>query len=676
MKYDLKKIDLHIHTKNSDGDYSESEIIELLKEKEVEIFSITDHDNIDSIYNIKKINLKDMTYIPGVELSVKKEKYKCHVLGYGMNPAKCHGLQEICNEIQTKRKIKFLELVQDLKDKFGDELNIEISREDVENLFEKTKVVGKTDLAKLLVDKGVGNSFDEVYKKYVKPLRFQTIYRIDLQDAINAIHEAEGIAVLAHPVTVEQTSKQNIEEFIDEFIECGIDGIEVLSSKHSLDDIKRFYKIAKEKQLLISGGSDYHGEIRKKNVKIQQLSKDKIESEEDKFEITIIPICLQRNREKSLTESINEESLALNNKIRINMPDISFQVNVSDEYCEDVQDELNKSIIKNDSNSERTINIDYIVSEDTFERLKDEIDSREGIVYDSFKNQQHKMIEFENKHFFMDNNKEYICIKEDDESYKIIVKENSRKSMNWIIRIIRELYLREKEDLGFLFMHGTGIVIQDKGILLLGNSQSGKTTLSMKMLENKEIEEKAFISNDRVLVNNKCIMDYFPLGINFAIGNVKCIRGIANYFDKNKIIYKNLKDDNKHKVPLSAICEIFRDTMQIPSANVDIIVLPQFEKGKKNVESRELNEDEKIQLLQETIFTPNDSETFRKEWLRYRTLSDKAMEEIKESIIRNLIKNLRFVKIIYGEETQANDILKVILNNEKNYEDDNIVGYD
>lgn len=81
----MRKYDLHIHSQFSDGEYTLEEIIEKLKNNGIEIFSITDHDNAESIAEMEKVDKKGLTYIPGIEFSTSKGKYKMHILGYGID---------------------------------------------------------------------------------------------------------------------------------------------------------------------------------------------------------------------------------------------------------------------------------------------------------------------------------------------------------------------------------------------------------------------------------------------------------------------------------------------------------------------------------------------------------------------------------------------------------------
>ena len=205
--------------------------------------------------------------------------------------------------------------------------------------------------------------------------------------------------------------------------------------------------------------------------------------------------------------------------IECNLPDINFNIKVDEKNYEKVIKKINESIITFEKNTEKTITIEYIVDSKKFFEMLNLINDSIGIIYDSFKNQKHKEVKLNNEYYYLVDTQEYIGNKIDEKNYKIIVKENTETSANWIVRIIRELYLREKEDKGYFFMHGTALEIHNKGIMILGTSGSGKTTLAVKLLELNEI--KGFLSNDRVFVNENLQMDYFPQADTYAMGTVK-----------------------------------------------------------------------------------------------------------------------------------------------------------
>ena len=292
----MNKYDLHIHSKFSDGEYSIEEIVKKIRENEIKIFSITDHDNVDSIRAMKNVDTSGLIYIPGIEFTASKGKYQMHSLGYGID-GNSHELLGACKEIKTRKNLRNLEVIQQLKEKFG----IKITREEALELLNRTSFVGQTTIAKLLVDKGIIPNVKFYFDNFFKELKLKTDATIDLDKAVQIIHNAGGMAIIAHPISIENKYGIQIDEIYEIFKNASIDGIEIFNSKHTLSDIKRYYKLARKENLLISGGSDYHGEIMKPNIKLGRISKDKTE-EKEHYCMTVIQKYLEREKERTLKE--------------------------------------------------------------------------------------------------------------------------------------------------------------------------------------------------------------------------------------------------------------------------------------------------------------------------------------------------------------------------------------
>lgn len=295
----MRKYDLHIHSKFSDGDYTLEEIVDKLKENGIDIFSITDHDNADSIRAMQDVDIKGLIYIPGIEFSASKAGYKMHILGYNVD-GNSQELLEACRNMKMRKNLRNLEIIQQLKERFG----IVITREETIQLLNSPSFVGQTTIAKLLLNKGIIPDVKFAFQNYFSKLVLRTDATIDLDEAVRIIHSAGGIAVIAHPIEIEKKYNISIEDIIYLFKNAGIDGIEIFNSKHTLSDIKRYLAVAKREGLLISGGSDYHGEIMKPNVKLGRISKDGTEKQEH-YEMTVISRCIARNNQ--LNQFTNEE---------------------------------------------------------------------------------------------------------------------------------------------------------------------------------------------------------------------------------------------------------------------------------------------------------------------------------------------------------------------------------
>ena len=247
-------VDMHIHTNNSDGQYSTYEIVKMLKKLDIEMFSITDHDNVDACEEIKNIELPEQTkYIPGIEFSAINEIYNCHILGYNID-YKNLSLIEECTIIKKRRLNKIKTIIKYLEKNH----DIFLSETEQNSLFKKKGITGRFDLCRILIEKGYGKK-QEIYEKYLSNIDGVKTHRSNIERIIKVIKDANGIAVLAHPKEIEEDYKVNIEDMIEKFIEKGIDGIEVFNTIHTLEDAKRYFLLAQKYNLLITGGSDFHG---------------------------------------------------------------------------------------------------------------------------------------------------------------------------------------------------------------------------------------------------------------------------------------------------------------------------------------------------------------------------------------------------------------------------------
>lgn len=260
--------DFHIHSKYSDGEFSVEHIIKLLEVLNINKFAITDHDSVDSVLYLRG---KKCNYISGVEMSSRYMDTNMHILGYYID-GDLSKLQELCKKVRLARKSRLEEHISKLTAKF----NLEFSQKDIDIITSDTSTLGRPHIGRLLIKYGYVNSMEEAFEKYLYKVHSSIFYRTDAKIVIDAIHEAGGIAILAHPKDIEKKYKIDIEEFLPHLIEIGIDGIEVYNSIHQFEDTIRYKKLAEKYELLTSGGSDYHGPNVKGKVKLGVVTKDYI----------------------------------------------------------------------------------------------------------------------------------------------------------------------------------------------------------------------------------------------------------------------------------------------------------------------------------------------------------------------------------------------------------------
>ena len=186
------KIDLHMHSTFSDGTLSPDELIAQLKGQGISVFSLTDHDTMRGVSEIRKRDLQGMIFINGIEFSCRTEAGKCHILGYGYDP-QSSAMRGIVETGMAKRAAKMEKRIDYLRER-GITLTDE-ERKTLQPLHSK----GKPHLAAILVKRGLARNNDEAIREYIDPVHTGNS-RIDAKDAVGAILRAGGIPVWAHPL--------------------------------------------------------------------------------------------------------------------------------------------------------------------------------------------------------------------------------------------------------------------------------------------------------------------------------------------------------------------------------------------------------------------------------------------------------------------------------------------
>ena len=246
----MKYADLHIHSCYSDGTMTPEEIIKLARKKGVKVISITDHDTIASQYIIND-TWTDINIIPGIELSTEFQELEIHLLGYNID-IENEKLKEVVNKLNKCRMDRIEKILFELK-KHG--INLEL--QDLDINLEAT--VGRSHIANAMVKKGYFNNYKTAFTSYLlkgKPAYVKGV-KLNYKEALELIHIAGGIPVLAHPGQIYRG--MGIEKLIKDLKCYGLRGIEVYHPSHSIEQTNYFHNLAKKHKISITGGSDYHG---------------------------------------------------------------------------------------------------------------------------------------------------------------------------------------------------------------------------------------------------------------------------------------------------------------------------------------------------------------------------------------------------------------------------------
>lgn len=264
-----KLIDMHTHTNYSDGDLSPQELIKLAIDKGIGTLAITDHNTIEGIKKVNKNNdtivASGIKIINGIELSAKTDIGRMHILGYSID-LNNEALNKKLLEIKDNSINSFLLIMEQIKRDYG----IRFSYEDIKTLVNANHNLGRPDLAKLCVKYGYASTVQEAFDKYLIEAHNktrQTSKKLPYQECLELITKSGGIPILAHPKTLELSEKELL-ILLKEMISYGLKGIEVYHSSHSQEEMSYYLEIASKYDLLISGGSDFHGKTVKPDIEL------------------------------------------------------------------------------------------------------------------------------------------------------------------------------------------------------------------------------------------------------------------------------------------------------------------------------------------------------------------------------------------------------------------------
>lgn len=247
-----KIYDLHTHSTASDGVLSPTELVERAAEKGVSLLALTDHDTLSGLteaqicaqnHNIELIN--------GVEVSTIWQGHGIHIVGLNINPVH-PAILELLTKQANLRQQRALE-ISDKLNKLG-----------IDNAYQQTKELAQGEVtrahyARFLVQIGKASNETQAFKRYLskgKSAYVQTEW-VSIADAINAIHQAAGLAVLAHPLRYKISTK-NKKQLIADFVSWGGDAIEVAGCGQTKEQRQILVDWAKMHGLAASGGSDFH----------------------------------------------------------------------------------------------------------------------------------------------------------------------------------------------------------------------------------------------------------------------------------------------------------------------------------------------------------------------------------------------------------------------------------
>jgi predicted metal-dependent phosphoesterase TrpH len=255
----MKYIDLHVHSNVSDGTLTPEEVVKLAVKSGLAAIALTDHDTLAGVAKAQAVaaaeseNGHPIRVIPGTEISVMYNNKDIHILGLFMDPEN-EQLVEALTLARLKRDERNEKMAANLRTA-GIDITIEKLRQE-----EGEAVLTRAHFAKFMVKYGYCKTLQDVFTRYLNndsPYYVPREY-LSPEQAIQLIHEAGGLAVLAHPLLYKFTLDA-VEQLAAYLAGLGLDGIEAIYSSNTGFDEGRMLHIANKYNLAVSGGSDFHG---------------------------------------------------------------------------------------------------------------------------------------------------------------------------------------------------------------------------------------------------------------------------------------------------------------------------------------------------------------------------------------------------------------------------------
>jgi predicted metal-dependent phosphoesterase TrpH len=245
-------VDLHTHSTASDGLYSPTELFQRAAEAGLRVVALTDHDSTNGVEEAAQAaRTHDIDFIPGIELNTDIQGGEVHVLGYFPEYTRpdFQSVLQVLRNARVHRGQRMVELLN--------EQGVHIQWERVREIAQGS--VGRPHVAKALLEAGYVKSIPEAFDKYIgsSSPAYVPRYKLTPQDAIRLIASANGISVMAHPLTMPGLAA--LRNWLPELHDAGLVGMEVYYGPYAQSEVQELKAFADEYHLIATGGTDYHG---------------------------------------------------------------------------------------------------------------------------------------------------------------------------------------------------------------------------------------------------------------------------------------------------------------------------------------------------------------------------------------------------------------------------------
>ncbi len=256
------RIDLHLHSNRSDGQLDPAAVMAAAGKAGLKAVALTDHDTVAGLGEARRAaDAAGLSFVPGIEFSCYDQRGSTHLLGYFIDPDD----PALASELEAAREGRLQragEMVERLRG-----LGVEISLDEVVAQASAQGAIARPHVARALVAGGWVRHYGEAFERFIAaggPAYVPT-RRIDPAEGIRRIHAAGGLAVLAHG------GKTHGKRAIRELAQHGLDGLETLHPDHGLVEVRKLRGLARELELLETGGSDWHGHAEGRRVGLGSL---------------------------------------------------------------------------------------------------------------------------------------------------------------------------------------------------------------------------------------------------------------------------------------------------------------------------------------------------------------------------------------------------------------------
>lgn len=254
-------VDLHLHTTCSDGIWPRERLFDEIRERRLELFCVSDHDTLDA-YPLPP-DLEPLA-IPGLEVDTHHAGHTVHLLAYGVGD-KDSPLLRVLIEQRRARETRMEQMIERCR-----ALGLDVTIDDVRRQAATAASLGRPHLARAFVERGFVPDVQTAFDRYLadEGQGYVALERLTSDRAIALVHDSGGVAVVAHP------KRLRAPEHLRELLDAGADGIEVLHPTADEADRALYERLARERDVLITGGTDFHAPVEGRPLGVNLSERD------------------------------------------------------------------------------------------------------------------------------------------------------------------------------------------------------------------------------------------------------------------------------------------------------------------------------------------------------------------------------------------------------------------